>query len=215
MKIFRMTSRPALFAAVCTAFLLAAGCESTRKPRLDLQGDLAAADARSREARELLEQAEDLRKKGKSELAISTYRRSLELDESSSAAWHNLGTLLLDQKDYMGAATALRAAADRAPTDPRPLESLGLVYHRAGYDEKAISYYFESLERDPNWLGSIRGVAICSHRLNSASDQILEILDRGVMRESDDAWSMVIKRERIRVKEQLRADKESLRRDGR
>lgn len=190
------------------------GC-STTPSRGSAEAAAQAADERAREARALLLQADQARKSGHSEEAIALYRRSLGLDGSNSAAWHNLGTLLIEQKDYMAAASSLRSAADLAPLDPRPLESLGLTYFSAGYDEEALEHYMESLRRDPNWLGSIRGVAMCAYRLHKASDAILEVLGRGVMLERDNTWRQMLQRERIRVEQQLKSEKDAARRESR
>jgi tetratricopeptide (TPR) repeat protein len=203
-----------LAAALFAVVLACAGCNSTRSTSNELQSDLVASEQRAREARELFIKADRLRKDGKTTEAVDTYRQSLVLDTSNSAAWHNLGTLLIEQKDYMGAAGALRTAADLAPNDARPLENLGLTYHRAGYDDQALKYYMESLSRDPNWIGSIRGVAMCSYRLNRSTEEILNVLSRGVMLERDDSWSTMLRRERFRVSEQLKAEKDALRREG-
>lgn len=201
-------------ACAMVGLLPLAGCAShAAKPQH--QAELEAAEARSREARDLFVQADRARKGGKAAEAIDLYRRSLGLDGSSAAAWHNLGTLLMEQKDYMAAASALRSAADLSPQDPRPLESLGLTYFRAGYDSQALEHYMESLRRDPNWVASIRGVAMCSYRLNKASDEILEVLTRGVMLERDDSWRDRIQRERIRVEQQIKSEKDAARREGR
>lgn len=193
----------------------AGGCASTASRTSTAAESAAAADARMREAHALLIQADQARKSGKATEAVELYRRSLGLDGANAAAWHNLGTLLIEQKDYMAAASSLRSAADLAPADPRPLESLGLTYFRAGYDDQAMRHYMESLQRDPNWLGSIRGVAMCSYRLNQASDDILTVVSRGVMIERDSEWRTMLQREKIRVEQQLKAEKEAARRDGR
>lgn len=189
------------------------GCSPA--PRKAVLPDASEIEDRLRQARELQTKADQARRKGNQPEAIDLYRRSLGLDGSNFAAWHNLGTLLMEQKDYMAAAGALRAAADLAPTDPRPLESLGLTYFRAGYDDQALRHYMESLDRDPTRVESIRGVAMCAYRLNRADDDILEILRRGSMVEPDAKWRTMIHRERVRVEQQIKAEKESARREGR
>ncbi len=212
---FRRPNRAAALLALCLLPLATAlpGCRSSSTPS---QPDPGQTDARFREARELLDQAEAARKAGKNAQAADLYRRSLGLDGNSSAAWNNLGTLLIEQGDYMGAASALRSAATLAPPDdPRPLENLGLAYFRAGYDDEALRHYMESLQRDPNYSKSIRGVATCSSRLNSASDEILAVLNRGMMTERDPQWRQTITREKIRVEQQLKTEKEAARREGR
>ncbi|MCC6426465.1 MAG: tetratricopeptide repeat protein [Phycisphaerales bacterium] len=197
---------------VLGAALACAGCNTTPRPQLP---DQAETEARLREARALLIQAEQARKSGKNVEAIDFYRRSLGLDGNNPAAWNNLGILLIEQSDYMSAANALRAAADLNPVDPKPLQNLGLAYFKAGYDQEALRYYTESLERDPNWIESIRGVAMCSHRLNLSNDEILAILSRGLMVERDRTWRDTITREKIRVEQQLKAEREAARREGR
>ncbi|MCK6476151.1 MAG: hypothetical protein L6Q35_04885 [Phycisphaerales bacterium] len=195
----------ALFAAT------AGGCKTTAPAA----AQAAEQDQRVREARDLLVQADQARKAGKKDEAIDLYRRSLGLDGSSAAGWHNLGTLLMEKKDYMGAASALRSAADLDARDPRPLENLGLTYFRAGYDDEALTNYMESLRRDPNHLPSIRGVAMCSYRLNRANEEILDVVRRGVLIERDAQWRTMLQREKIRIEQQIKAEKEDARREGR
>lgn len=202
----------ALLLLVLAAAGLIPACATSTRPA---PPDQAAADARASDARKLFVEANEARNDGKNDEAIDLYRRSLGLDGTNAAAWNNLGTLLIERGEYMHAASALRSAADLSPADPRPLENLGLAYFRAGYDDDALRFYIESLQRDPNFQGSIRGVALCSQRLNRATEQILEILGRGVMSENDPAWRQTIQRERIRVEQQLKAEKEAARREGR
>lgn len=199
--------------ALVPAAALVGGCAPS--PRKNPLPEAAAMEERYREARELQARADQARRSGRQPEAIDLYRRSLGLDGSNFAAWHNLGTLLMEQQDYMSAAGALRSASDLAPTDPRPLESLGLTYFRAGYDEQALRYYMESLERDATRVESIRGVAMCAYRLNQANDDILEVLRRGSMVEQDPKWRAMIHRERIRVEQQIKSEKEAARREGR
>jgi Tfp pilus assembly protein PilF len=187
------------------------GCAASRGSPAAEQPD----DARLREARELQVRADDARKRGKDDEAVDLYRRSLGLDGANAACWNNLGTMLMEKQDYMGAASALRAAADLAPTDPRPLENLGHNYSRAGFDEDALRYYLESLERDANWINSIRGVSNSAYRLSRADDRILEVLSRGQMIETDPKWRERLTREKIRVQAQIKFERDAARREGR
>mgnify|MGYP003945520621 CR=1 FL=1 len=75
--------------------------------------------------------ADALRETMQSAAAEAAYRKLLNSPEAS-AAWHGLGLMAAQSGDYKGAATALREAAKREPTNPVMLSDLGYAMLRDG-----------------------------------------------------------------------------------
>ncbi|AVF41192.1 pilus assembly protein [Pandoraea apista] len=70
--------------------------------------------------------ADALRETGQPDAAEQAYRLLLSGDESA-AAWHGLGLVAAQRKDYAAAAQALREAVSRAPTEAFYLSDLGFA----------------------------------------------------------------------------------------
>jgi Flp pilus assembly protein TadD len=75
--------------------------------------------------------ADALRETRQTAAADSAYRKLLNSSEAS-AAWHGLGLLAAQSGDYKAAATSLREAAGREPTNPVMLSDLGYALLRTG-----------------------------------------------------------------------------------
>jgi len=140
------------------------------------------------------------------ESAADYYRRALELNPNAPVAWNNLGTVMMQQGKYLDAAAALKRAAEINPdgNDARPYENLGLVYYNAGFAEQSLQYYQMSLERDANWIPSLRGTALAARKLNKADERLADVMRRGLMVETDEKWRVVFERERLRIEGSLR-----------
>ncbi|MGC7402568.1 tetratricopeptide repeat protein [Pandoraea pneumonica] len=70
--------------------------------------------------------ADALRETGQPDAAEATYRTLLG-SSVAAAAWHGLGLVAAQRKDYAGATQALREAVSRAPTEPFYLSDLGFA----------------------------------------------------------------------------------------
>ncbi|VVD67546.1 hypothetical protein [Pandoraea anhela] len=70
--------------------------------------------------------ADALRETGQPEPAEQAYRALLGSNEAA-AAWHGIGLVAAQRKDYAGAAQALREAVNRAPTEAFYLSDLGFA----------------------------------------------------------------------------------------
>ncbi|MCI3206953.1 MULTISPECIES: tetratricopeptide repeat protein [Pandoraea] len=70
--------------------------------------------------------ADALRETGQPEQAEQAYRALLASSEAA-AAWHGIGLVAAQRKDYAGAAQALREAVSRAPTEAFYLSDLGFA----------------------------------------------------------------------------------------
>jgi len=201
-RISHATIRVAAACLTAIALLAIAGC--TIPTSSAEQGT-----SRLKEAIKLSEQADAARKAGKTDEAIDLYKQAIGLDKDLYGAWNNLGTMLMEKGQYLPASDALKTAAGLAPGDPRPLENLGLVYHRAGWDAEALRYFRQALERDPTRVESLRGMAVCAQRLNAADDDLLDDLRRALLVETDPQWRSMISREKFRVETALDAAKKA------
>lgn len=191
----------ALLAALGAALVVSsnAGCAGHVTPAAD---DAAVNRA---EALRLMGEAQRAQSAGRFAEAQDLYVAALKLEPSAGAGWNNLGLVFMKQGKAMEAAEAFKQAADRLPVDPRPYENLGLLYGERSHAEDSLKYYMMSLERDPNWLASLRGMSLQTRKLGRADHTILEALDRAVMLENDAAWKPVIERERMRVRAMVEA----------
>jgi len=161
-------------------------------------------NARTKEAYELSLKAQEAQKDGRTDEAIDLYQRSVSLQPNLRGVWNNLGVLLMSKNRLLDASEAFKREADLSPEDPRPLENLGLVYYSIGYSKEAMDYYFRSLDRDPNWVPALRGIALSSRRLVQADQRTADVLKRALLVETDLEWRKVFEQERLRVENQLR-----------
>lgn len=141
--------------------------------------------------------------------AADLNRKAIALDSSMGWAWNNLGIALLEQKEYLGAADALKKAAELLQNDPRPLENLGLTHATAGYDSESLKYYALSLEKDPYWLPSLRGALLAQKRMLLSDEDGLDRVKRGLYTEKDPTWRKVFEVERMRIEQELAERKRS------
>lgn len=163
----------------------------------------APRDESLREAASLATQADRAMRAGRHDQAIDLGRRAVALQPSLGAAWNNLGISLMETGQNMDAVQAFQRAADVSPADPKPYENLGLLYMRVGWGEDALRYYLLSLERDPNWLPSLRGATASAKALLRSSEGGLEVVKRGLLIEQDSQWRRVFESERLRITGEL------------
>lgn len=162
-----------------------AGCESTpKKPKVRVIKIESDAQQLA-DAQRLAASAQTMRDPLKS---IERYRQAVTTYPDFPAAWNNMGVLLLREQRFREAAEAFLAAAERAPSDPRPYYNLGLCWDRAGYLAEALDHYSESLNRDPNYLPALRGAVRAERRLGRANEKTLERIRAAIMSETDDQW---------------------------
>lgn len=180
-----------------------------------------APGARLAEARGIAQQAAEIATKAKAARvdgrdkeadklaakAIEQYRQALNVSGDMADAWNNLGVLLVDQKDLMGAADAFTIAMQQSPADPRPCENLGLVYSRAGWSEESLKYYDLAIERSPNYLPALRGAIQQAHLLGQADEARLKQVRRALLLEQDERWQMFFEREQVRISGRLETDR--------
>ena len=130
-------------------------------------------------------------------------REAVELFPQHSAFWTNLGTVLAENSDYASAAEAYGFAAQLDPTDPRPSYNHGALYVRRYWYAPAVEHFEQALVRDPNYLNAIRGLARTRVVLRDFDDDLLDLLDRAVLLESDERWLSYFQRQRVAVRAEL------------
>src|SRR6266568_2619348 len=91
----------------------------------------------------------------KSKEAEAEYQRATALDPKMSAAYVNLGMLLLDDREDAAAVAPLRKAVELLPAESRPRYLLAVALDRSG-DHAAAAEAFEALlHLDPNDITAI------------------------------------------------------------
>ncbi len=176
------------------------GCKST--PAMDP----APSESDMRQAMQLAGEAQAAVKAGDAAKAIELNNRALALRPDLSGVWNNLGLALMargTELDYMQAAEAFKRAAGMLPTDERPYQNLGVLYHERGFSEEALRYFGLALERNPNSLESLRGAVGSAKKLLRSEEVGLERVNRALMIDSDPAWRKIEEFERMRIQQDL------------
>src|SRR5215467_15146651 len=91
--------------------------------------------------------------------AQAEYRRAAALDPKMSAAYVNLGMLLLDNREDAAAVAPLRKAVELLPAESRPRYLLAVALDRSGDRAGAAEAFEELLHLDPNDITAIEYLA--------------------------------------------------------
>ena len=182
--------------------ILFAGCasNSTRNRGSNVTTITINEGERIAEARRLAAQAQTTKDPAE---AVRLYRRSVAAWADFPAAWNNLGVLLLDQQQYLGAAEAFQSAAERSATDPRPLYNLGLTWERTRHLQEAQEQYARALDLDPRYLPALRGVIYAQDRLGIVDDQTLARLRIALLRENEQKWRAYFEMRKISAEAEI------------
>jgi tetratricopeptide (TPR) repeat protein len=158
------------------------------------------------EAMTLARSAEDADRAGNYDRAVELNKKALALHPDLGGVWNNLGLSLMHRglpNDFVDAAQAFKQAADNLPTDDRPYQNLGVLYHERGFSDEALRYFALALDRNPNSLDSIRGAVGSAKRLGKSDEAGLARLNRGLMLETDPQWRQIMEFEKLRVQNDL------------
>lgn len=186
-----------ILASIALALALTA---CARTVSVGLPPGVAQDEARRVEnSKKLAEQAAAAAASSNPDKAIDLYMQAVREYREFPAAWTNLGLLMMEKEQYLQAAEAFNVAADLAPSDPRPLYNLGLLYDTRGYLRESRGYYERALERDDNFLPALRGAIRCDSLLNEGSVQTLRWLERALMLEQDEKWREWMRLQRARI----------------
>ncbi len=198
-------------AALVLVLLLGACASSQRTGVSDSRARQVLEEARRRHQAML--KAEELTAQGdaivKEDLdrAIELYREAIRTWPRSPIAYNNLGYALLQRGDYREASEALLIAAEQLPTDARPLQNLGVLHLRLGWNKEAYDDFAEALERDPNHIPSLTGIVQAAQALQKADEETLEFVKRAQLFLGDSPqWAPYLARQRLRIEQQLQAE---------
>lgn len=156
-------------------------------------------------ATQLVRQADNLRQEKKYADAVERYKEALVAYDELPNAWHNMGICLVELNDYFAAQQAYIRASELSPRDPRIPEAIALLYQDRLQDDVAMEYFLRSLDLNPNYLPSIRGVVKSARHLGRSDERTRDIIRRGLLLEHDSEWIKRMQTERIRVEQDLAA----------
>lgn len=88
--------------------------------------------------------------KGNRRAAIQNFRRAIELDSNNGIAAANLGSIYVQERDYIKAAVVLEMAHRRGMRDLKILSNYGVALAHSGHPEKANDLYQVALKEQPN-----------------------------------------------------------------
>lgn len=126
--------------------------------------------------------------------AIAKYKEAIETYNELPVAWNNLGRLLMQNGDNLMAAEAFKQASELSPSDPVPVHNLGALWESLGYLGDASKWYDQALQRDPQYLPSLRRFLLVKD-LNSDRDAIVgDRLKTALLLETDPWWINRFKR---------------------
>lgn len=179
----------------------AVGCSSSSSRDRAVQQDMNQAEMQRSRAKaiEYFQQASELHENGEYDKALDKYRESIEQDNTLFAAWNNMGQLLMQQKNYADAVAAYKIASDLQINDPRPDYNIGLAYQTIGWGKESYTHFQRSLDRDPNYLPAIRGAVRSAEMLGVGDQRVLDFIQNGQLRETNDQWREYFDRQRFRV----------------
>jgi len=190
---------PTAWMALCVLTLLSAGGCSWGSGGASVQSEAPEPSRNRARAMELFNEASRLHEKGDADAALEKYRASIEADDTFSAAWNNLGQILMSRRNYADAVAAFRVAGDLQPSDPRPEYNIGLAYQTIGWGEESYEHFERALERDANYLPALRGVVRSAEMIGRGTPRVLEHIRNARLRETDERWRDYFDRQHFRV----------------
>jgi len=119
---------------------------------------------------DLLEQATELHRKGKSIDAEAGYRRILEVEPRHADALHRLGQLLAAKGDFAAAKRLFRTLTTVRPDAAKAWQCLGQVCESLGQHEEALHQYLEFMRLQPDLADGFVAVAKCMAKLGRLAE---------------------------------------------
>ncbi|QNN21553.1 tetratricopeptide repeat protein [Planctomycetales bacterium ZRK34] len=136
---------------------------------------------------------------GKSDEAEAAFKRALEADVNYGPAHNNLGQLYFQQQKLYLAAWEFQYAAKLMPQKAEPLNNLGLVHEQAGQLDQAITCFHDALKLAPENPEIIGNLARTLIRRGDRTQEVRDLLQQLVMRDSRPQWQAWAKEELVRM----------------
>lgn len=162
--------------------------------------------ARINESRELAARGQAALRSKNYDEAIKYTQQAVSVNPDFGAAWNNLGLAFMQRgrdTDYIAAQQSFQKAAGLLPSDPTPYRNLGLLYQARGFEDDALRNFENALLVNEYDIQSLRGATQSIKLLRKADPLTLDRLRKAQMIETDPTWLDIIKRERIRVQNEL------------
>lgn len=205
-------TRPMLLLAA----LVTSGCTVYPEKMTPDPKDVEAVLAQAQLRQEAMARSEQLTVEGDALMArdlqrsVEKYREAIRTWPRAPIAYNNLGFALLkrgETGDLRDAHDALLIAAEQMPTDARPLHNLGVLMMRVGRNSEAYKLFGEALDRDPNDLGSLKGIVQAAHVLQRSDEMTLGYVQRAQLYlASSPDWGPYLARQRLRIKQELQRE---------
>ncbi len=199
-------SRAAL-ACVASGLALAAlpGCHAGGRAGPDPADIRAQEEAARREALKLWREGLAFEQDDRPDRAIISYQKAIAAYRDIPMPWNNLGVLLMAKggENHIAAANAFMTAAELAPADPVPYYNLGTLWEKTAHLDDAQKFYLRALDREPNHLPSLRRSILLDSLRGQGDEDTLERIRRAMVIESDPWWNERLRREEIRVQQQI------------
>lgn len=138
---------------------------------------LAASDGRMADA--WLNRGAALRRLGRFDEALGSYRMALREREAYPEAWFNIGVGLSEAGDREGAVEAYQRSLDIDPDQPRAWFNLGVQWRRMETYDEALAAWERAVALDPGYVLAWYNLAVNRIRLGrpdaeSTLDQLVE-----------------------------------------
>ena len=100
------------------------------------------------------------RQKGKPDLAIKHFKKSLEIKHDYAPARNNMGAAYFDKKDWDNAIACYKEVADNLlyATPYYPLYNLGIAYYEKKEYKLSEKYFLDAIEERPNYSDALHGL---------------------------------------------------------
>lgn len=193
---------PPLAAALLALALSSAGC--TIGPQAG-GPDQSAADreARIQAALTKVERAAQLTKDGRKAEALAELEAAVRTYDEFAAAWLNLGAAYMDARRNREALDALERAANLAPTDPRPLHNMGVLWQNQSFLDDAARFFDQALERDPYFRDSLRESIRVDQLRERRDSKTADRIRRALLVETDPVWREFLLRQKQLTDDQV------------
>ncbi|HLZ99042.1 MAG TPA: tetratricopeptide repeat protein, partial [Steroidobacteraceae bacterium] len=111
-----------------------------------------------------------LRRVGRLDESVGSYRRALAINPSIAEVWNNLGNALRDLGKLNDAVAAFRRALDLKPEFAKPYNNLGNALQDLGKLDEAVASYRRALELKPDYAEAHNNLAIALRSQNRTAE---------------------------------------------
>lgn len=171
-------------------FLTAAGCATTEvvdspdlyQTRPDgSPGDTGAAEAKNAAAIDLMDA-------GEHDGAAQLLREALTADVMYGPAHNSLGRVYYEQGRYYLAAWEFEYAVKLMPGVPEPRNNLGLVFETVDRLDRAVAYYREARQMEPDNPQIIGNLVRARLKRGDRGDDVRELLRELIYKDTRPQW---------------------------